>query len=256
MQLAGELSKISLSSLVQLLRNGELTGKICLTQGASTAFMYVDLGRLIHVETDTDYGREAFLELFLWVSGSFSFIECAVGDVPATLAADEPIEKIVKEGMAYLDQKKFLDQVRVNSRSVLTATGVGDNENPLVSIMDGTSPLGDLGRQLGMTRRELIEATYRALSEGAATVVAKPPAAAGAPSITLPPWVISRLEQDNPDISQAIVELVIWADRVKCWMYQADADLERVIAEFAGESATNLSGGGGQASSTSAPNDF
>lgn len=232
MQLAGELSKISLSSLIQLLRNGELTGKICLTQGASTAFMFVDMGKIIHVETDTYYGRDALLELFLWVTGSFSFIESAVGDVPPTLATDEPIEKILKEGIAYLDQKKFLDQLRVNSRSVLSAQA-SDNgsDNRLLAILDGVTPLGDLGRQLGMTRRELIEASYRALSEGKATAVELPVVSTGE-GVELPAWVISRLQQDNPDISQAIVELVIWADRVKCWMYQADADLDSVISQL------------------------
>ena len=46
--------------------------------------------------------------------------------------------------------------------------------------------------------------------------------------IQLPDWVIARLRQDNPDIAQAIVDLVVWSDRVKCWMYQADADFERI----------------------------
>jgi Domain of unknown function (DUF4388) len=51
-----------------------------------------------------------------------------------------------------------------------------------------------------------------------------------AANINLPDWVLARLRQDNPNISQAITDLVIWADRLKCWIYQADADLENVLA--------------------------
>lgn len=46
--------------------------------------------------------------------------------------------------------------------------------------------------------------------------------------IQLPDWVVARLRQDNSDIAQAIVDMVVWADRVKCWMFQADADFERI----------------------------
>jgi hypothetical protein len=44
--------------------------------------------------------------------------------------------------------------------------------------------------------------------------------------------VEARLKQDNPDISKAIVDMVIWADRVKCWLYQADSDLLNLAEEI------------------------
>src|SRR5437016_5259022 len=101
MQLAGELNKVNLPSLIQLLRNGELTGKVCLTQGTNTAFIYVVAGRLVHVETDTEQGRAALLELFVWNSGTFSFVEADGAAMVHTLPADEPVEKIIREGLAY-----------------------------------------------------------------------------------------------------------------------------------------------------------
>ncbi len=59
------------------------------------------------------------------------------------------------------------------------------------------------------------------------------------PRINLPDWVISRLLLDNSDISQAIVDLVIWADRIKCWLYQADAELENTIEELEAQATTH-----------------
>jgi hypothetical protein len=52
-------------------------------------------------------------------------------------------------------------------------------------------------------------------------------------TLNLPDWVIARLKQDNPDISAAIVDMVIWADRVKCWLYQTDSDLAAIIEDLA-----------------------
>lgn len=54
--------------------------------------------------------------------------------------------------------------------------------------------------------------------------------------IDLPDWVAARLRQDNQDLSRSIVDMVIWVDRVKCWMYQTDADLALVLRDLgAGE---------------------
>jgi hypothetical protein len=50
--------------------------------------------------------------------------------------------------------------------------------------------------------------------------------------VSLPDWVVARLKQDNVDLSHAIVDMVIWVDRVKCWMYQADSDLDKALGEI------------------------
>ncbi len=233
MQLAGELTKISLPSLIQLLRNGELTGKVCLSQGANTAFMYVDRGRVIHVETDLVEGREGLLELFAWMTGTFSFIEANIDAVPRTLALDEPIEKIIREGVAYLEQKKYLEQLRINFRTVLrpVADPRRTVSDPIYARLDGKTALGEIISELKLSRRTYTASVYGLLAQGLATVV-EPLSVSG--QIELPPWVVSRLKQDNPDISQSIVEMVIWVDRIKCWMYQADADLESIVSRLAG----------------------
>lgn len=229
MQLAGELTKISLPSLIQLLRNGEMTGKVCLTQGANTAFIYVRDGRIVHVETDADYGREALLELFLWLSGTFSFVEANLENVPQSFSPDEPVEKIVREGMAYLEKKKHLDQLRVSGRTVLKKAVDKWVENPLWEHLDGRATLSQINYALGLSRFESINFAYDLLINSNALVV--PPSIEDA-QVELPSWVISRLKQDNADLTQAIVEMVIWVDRVKCWMYQADADLDKIAGQL------------------------
>lgn len=229
MQLAGELSKISLPSLLQLLRNGQLTGKVCFTQGANTAFVYVSEGKLVHAETDAEQGRAALLELFLWLNGTFSFSEADAATMPHSLSSEEPIEKIIREGLAYLERKKHLDQLRISARTILVPAVKRNLDNPVFQRLDGKTMLGDIAAALNLKRFDYIDCVYELLAHGYASVV-EPPAKDDV--VQLPAWVVSRLKQDNPDISQAIVQMVIWVDRVKCWMYQADADLEKVIGDL------------------------
>lgn len=238
MQLAGELSKMNLASLIRLVRNGELTGKICLTQGATTAFLYFANGQPVHVEADYGTGKEALLELFLWQSGTFSYIECTVDEVPHSIPADEPLEKLLKEGLSYQGALRYLEHLRVNSRTVFKSTDEF-SDDPLLSRMDGRTALGDIVQVLSLSRSEYIVRLQQLVSTGKALVVELPPQRAS--EIRLPDWVISRLKQDNADVSKAIVDLVIWADRIKCWLYQADVDLQRIIDSISVEAVTAVS---------------
>lgn len=228
MQLAGELAKMNLASLIRLVRNGELTGKICLTQGVNSAFIFVENGQPIHVEADTGSGREALLELFLWQNGSFSYIECPVAGTPRSLSPDEPLERLLKEGSSYQEALRYLEQLRISSRTVFQSADKNADDF-FLARMDGKTPLGVLVQSLGLTRSQYILKLQSLVASGRALVV-EPPRESD--KIELPEWVRSRLRQDNPDVSQAIVDLVIWADRIKCWLYQTDVDLQRVIASL------------------------
>jgi len=231
MQLAGELSKISLPSLIQLVRNGGLTGEITISQGANTATIFVEKGRIVHVESDVGTGKDAFLELFLWLAGTFSFIEQKLGDIPRTFPTDEPMDRLLREGVAYLEQKKYLDQLRINGQTILKPTPVarGTRALPLLDRLDGRKTLAQALSDANLSRREYIRAVHKLLSDGLAVVVE--PISQG-DQVDLPGWVVARLKQDNPELSQAIVDMVVWVDRVKCWLYQTDADMARIIEDL------------------------
>ncbi len=237
MQLTGELSKVSLPNLLQLVRNGALTGKFSLLQGAKTATVLIEDGSIVHAEADALLGREALLELFLWLSGSFSFIEIdAVDPQERSINSEDPEEstdKLIREGQHYAEQKRFLDQLRITGQSVLSPVKdartqrLPESAQQLLSIFDGRQPLSAILARLTLTRRQQIQSLATLLSEGLCVVV-EPQEMESMEQTSLPDWVVARLRQDNPDISQAIVDMVVWTDRVKCWMFQADADFERI----------------------------
>ncbi|HEY9754561.1 MAG TPA: DUF4388 domain-containing protein [Oculatellaceae cyanobacterium] len=253
MQLNGELSKVSLPNLVQLVKNGELTGKITLMQGAKAASLYVEHGDVVHVDIDGFTGREAFFELFLWVTGSFSFIEGELTGTPRTLnphSAEDSLERLLREGISYLEQKKYLEQLRITGDTVLQMTDrikelvVQSKSNPrlaaalkmiepIISRIDGVTPLSAALKDLSLSRRAYAQSLAIILAEGLAVVVEKQITEKGE-SIDLPAWVIARLQQDNTDLTQSIIDMVIWVDRVKCWMYQADVDFSRILENLTG----------------------
>lgn len=243
MQLTGELSKVSLPNLIQLVRNGELTGKIAFLNGARTATVYFDRGSIIHSEADGILGKDALMELFLWMNGSFSFMEDPLNSVSRTInpfLPEESTDRLLREGMAYVDQKKYLDQLRISGQTILKTTEQARRASkallaiatPILERIDGQRTLAEALADSTMSRREYVQSVFACLAEGLAVVVE----AAVKPNqeqISLPPWVIARLTQDNVNISQAIVDMVIWVDRVKCWMYQVDSDFGRIISELA-----------------------
>jgi hypothetical protein len=221
MQLNGDLSKVSLTNLLQLVRNGEVDGFT---------------------------GREALFEIFLWVNGSFSFVEGEIGAIARSLDAKNPedtFERLMREGINYLDQKKYLEQLRITGDTILMGTdrikelvaAAKTNARiaaaltmvePVVERLDGLKSLSVALADLPYSRRAYVQAVSILLAEGLAVVVEKP-VSLESKAIDLPDWVIARLQQDSVDLTQAIVDMVIWVDRVKCWMYQADSDFGKML---------------------------
>jgi hypothetical protein len=275
MQLNGELSKTTLFDVLRQAHEQKLTGKFLLTNAAQVANVYVERGRLVHAESESQIGRDALVELFVWQTGRFAFSECNVKEIPGTFSPKEPLEKILTEGKEYVEQKKYVDRLGITGKTILRLTPAAEDaddvDNPLLDLIDGKKTLYRILGKLNLSRRTYINSVYELVSKGLAaidTLAAPDDVGALSPAIqtktsfgqmaksqlgqplssqslssqptsniNLPDWVVARLLLDNADLSQAIVDLVIWADRVKCWLYQADAELEGFVGKLE-ESAT------------------
>jgi hypothetical protein len=241
MQLSGELTKVNFANLLQLVRSGGLSGRITLLQGARQALIFIHEGYPVHVEVEGVSGKDALFELFLWQSGTFAFSEGDIGGVPRSVAfgaREESFEKMLREGLLYAEDKNYLDDLGVSPRSVLRVSQayLEDREagtNPGLDTLDGVRTLADALSSLGLSRREFVHTVAYWLSSG--FVEAAPATVLRGNQVDLPDWVVARLKQDNEDINRSIVDMVIWVDRVKCWMYQADADFDRILTELRAE---------------------
>jgi hypothetical protein len=238
MQLSGELQKVNFANLLQLVRSGGLSGRITLLQGARQALIFIDEGYPVHVEVEGVSGKDALFELFLWQSGTFAFSEGDIGGVTRSVAfgaRDDSFEKMLREGLLYAEDKNYLDDLGISPRSILRVAPAYQAErepgtNPGLDKLDGVRTLADALASLALSRREFVHTVAYWLSSG--FVEATAPTSAQSNHVDLPDWVVARLKQDNEDISRSIVDMVIWVDRVKCWMYQADADFDRILTEI------------------------
>jgi hypothetical protein len=243
MQLTGDLQKVSLPNLVQLVRNGGLTGKIALSCGAQQGLICFENGSIVHAEQELNQGRETLMELFLWNNGTFSFIESDANTTKRRSLdpknPNESIEAILRDGIAYAEQQEFLEQASIDGYSILSpVTGTeklvdryDETTRAVYRGLDGKKPLTEAFTSFTMPRRTIVGAIYRlvldrmiAVREGAGDQKTD--------KVELPEWVVQRLKQDNPNVSKAIVDMVIWADRVKCWLYQADSDFNQMLTEL------------------------
>ena len=236
MQLSGELAKVNLANLLQLVKTGGLTGKLTFSQGARTASVFVNNGEPIHAETEGEEGPDGLMELFLWTSGTFSFNEESVDGVFWTIDDEDPdqsFERLLKDGIAYQEAKHYLDVFEITPRSILKPTGTAVSfakqvlAMPGLERLDGKRTIAEALSDLHLTKREYVKTVSSWLLDGLADI-AEPVLLEEMNGVDLPAWVVSRLKQDNPDISQAIVDMVIWVDRVKCWMFQVDVDFYKL----------------------------
>jgi hypothetical protein len=247
-QLSGELSKVNLGNLLQLVKTGGLTGKITFSQGAKLATVYILDGIPVHAETEGEDGVEGLMELFLWTSGAFSFNEESVDGVPLTIDdedSDQSFERLLKDGLSYQEAKQYLDAYDISPRSILKPTGNAVSfakqilAMPGLERLDGRSTLAEVLSDLHLSKREYVRTVSSWMMDGLASR-AEPVLLEDMDRVDLPAWVMSRLKQDNPDISQAIVDMVIWVDRVKCWMFQVDVDFYKIRKQI--EQSTGGSG--------------
>ncbi len=240
MQLSGELAKVNLANLLQLVKTGGLTGKITFSQGATVATVSIRGGLPIHAHVEGEEGVDGLMELFLWTSGSFSFNEEDVDDTVTIDDADPDLsfERLLKEGLSYKAAKLYLDENGITPRTIMKPTGTAVSlakqvmTAPGLEKLDGTKTLVEALYDLRLSRREYVHTVSSWLMDGLADV-AEPVLLEEINHVDLPTWVVSRLKQDNQDISQAIVDMVIWVDRVKCWMFQVDVDFYKIRKQLA-----------------------
>lgn len=251
MQLSGELTKVSFPNLLQLVRTGALTGIISFNKDMKTGTVLVENGFPCHAETEGLQGLEALLELFLWNSGSFAFNEEDINFISACTDFELSkctLEYILKEGMQYIDHKNFLEEIGVTPNSILKPVEKTKNLHPPeISLLDGRKSLREALGPLNLTKSMfigtvanwIIDGLVEPFSPGAGAGPSSEKSAAASETIKLPPWVVARLHQENTDISQAIVNMVVWTDRAKIWLYQLEGDFGKMRSILETEQASS-----------------
>ncbi len=256
MQLSGELTKVSVPNLLQLVRTGALTGIISFNKDMKSGSVLVENGFPCHAEAEGLQGLEALLELFLWNSGTFAFNEEDLNFI--AMCNDHELSKctleyILKEGLQYVENKNFLDELGVTLNSVLKPVEKTKSLHPPeISLLNGKKTLKEALSPLNLSKSMFVGTVANWLIDGLAELVllgssetadSKNNQSQSSPEpIRLPSWVVARLRQENRSISQAIINMVVWTDRAKIWLYQLEGDFGKLREVLeTGQSSVSMS---------------
>lgn len=115
-ELAGDLSGIDLSSLLNSMRMSKLSGRLTVKGPTDEAELFFDDGNLVHARCQEATGEECVLVICTWRSGSFNF-EPGVKSDRKTIR--EGLEKLLLKGVLLLDKQNYLDNCGVTPESIL-----------------------------------------------------------------------------------------------------------------------------------------
>ncbi len=183
--LNGELSEFNLSHVLQLLNECNVNGILQVKKGALYGVMYIENGQVIDAHVLTYDGEDAIYEIFLWITGKFSFYSHSVKR-PKTIK--RPTEDLIITGVRYDERWRKLCRMGINSRTVLKAKSkdeivrmlaeeeegaihLAQADQEFLQVADGTKTLGDIANQLGYNRRKTVTILSFLLTNGFLDIV-------------------------------------------------------------------------------------
>lgn len=166
----GELGEINLFRILQLLHESRISGVLQIKKGALYGVIYFDQGEIIDARVLTYEGEDALYEIFLWLTGNFTFYSMLV-QRPNTIT--RPTEDLILTGIRYDERWRKLCNLGINSKTVLRAKPphviermISEEEEGTIHLAgadqeflqaaDGIKTLGEIATQLEYNRRKLV----------------------------------------------------------------------------------------------------
>lgn len=184
--LEGKFSNSQVDEVLQTVIQGKGTGRLDL-QGSSIfggrvqAAIFIEDGRLVHVETAAGTSIASLIDLFSLKEGTFSF---AGGETTAVKELSVPVADIILQVTAALDEWNSMHQ-RLGSLDAvyaLRAEGAGGElvltrqQWQVVAGLDGRTSLRELARRTGQGSVEVSKTIVGFMQSGLVTEVETQPA--------------------------------------------------------------------------------
>lgn len=168
--LIGELSEFNLVHILQLLNGCNVNGILQLKKGALYGVMYFENGQIIDAHVLTYDGEDALYEIFLWITGQFTFYS---HKVQRPKIIKRTTEDLILTGARYDERWRKLCRMGINSKTVLKAKSkeeiarmlaeeeegtihLAQADQEFLQVADGVKTLGEITNQLGYNRRKTV----------------------------------------------------------------------------------------------------
>ena len=178
--LTGELSEFNLVHILQLLHECNTSGVLQVKKGALYGVIYFEHGQIIDAQVLTYSGEDAIYEIFLWLTGKFSFYSLSVQRLNTI---KRPTEDLILTGARYDERWRKLCKLGISSGTILQAKSedevarmmaeeedgtihLAQADQEFLKAADGVKTLGEIAHQLGYNRRKLVTVLSFLLANG------------------------------------------------------------------------------------------
>jgi GGDEF domain-containing protein len=137
--LEGDLKNLQAPNLLQSISLAKMTGRLDVRSAIENASVYFQAGIPLHCTLNDNSGDSAFLELITWQVGEFRFW-------PDETTLDRTINKrldgMLMEGVALLDQNKYLETAGLKLESCLVKKNAMISEEEFAARVGKGAPIG------------------------------------------------------------------------------------------------------------------
>ena len=136
--LEGDLNKLQVPNLLQSINLAKMTGRLDVKTKSENCEVFFQEGIPLHCKIKESQGDNALTELITWTNGEFRFW-------PDEKTADRTINKrldsVLMEGVALLDQTKYLDSAGLKPESCLVKKNAMISEEEFATRVEKGAPI-------------------------------------------------------------------------------------------------------------------
>jgi hypothetical protein len=169
--LGGDLARVSLPDVLRLLIAGRQTGRLDLSDGASTGAVYLQSGNVTHAVDGARAGEMAVFSLMAWQEGTFSFVP----NQPAPeVSISTPSEQLLEEGARVAAKWAEIMRVipgmdavfRLSPAGSAGAISLEPQEWQILAQVDGVRDATEIAEALGRDELDVATVLVRMVTAG------------------------------------------------------------------------------------------
>jgi hypothetical protein len=209
--LGGDLARVSLPDVLELLVAGGQTGRLDLSDGVNTGEIYLQDGSLVHAVSGSQMAEEAVYSLMAWQRGDFKFVvDAAAPEMSILMPADELLEKGTKQATEWASIRQAIpgpDTVLGLSPSGSPGgVSLDPEEWQVLAQVDGVRDVSEIADALALDEFTASKVLARLVSTGLLEPKATPGMAAGP---TLNGDFFTRLDEEFVDVVGPLGPVII-----------------------------------------------
>ncbi|PWU01857.1 MAG: hypothetical protein C5B53_02370 [Candidatus Melainabacteria bacterium] len=142
--LQGDLQQVAINNLLLSISQSQLSGRLDIRTRTEKSEVYFAEGKAIHCTVKETIGNNALIELVSWRSGEYRFWD---GERTSLKTINKEIEALIGQGLAIVDQARYLDNNGLRPESCLVKRSAMISEDELKDRLSKGVPF-DLDEQV------------------------------------------------------------------------------------------------------------